>query len=141
MKNHLLPNLPNNSVLVIDNASYHNVLSIKHPTSNSRKQEMKVWLRRNNISFTDSMLKDELYSLIKLHKLLHKRYKLDELLEPKGFTVLRLLPYHADLNPIELIWGQAKQFVALNNATFKLEDVKNLFEKKIADINITDWQT
>jgi hypothetical protein len=30
------------------------------------------------------------------------------------------------LNPIELIWAQVKGFVAENNTTFRLKDVKEL---------------
>jgi hypothetical protein len=40
----LLPNLPATSVLVIDNASYHNVKIEKDPNSNTRKQVMIDWL-------------------------------------------------------------------------------------------------
>lgn len=52
----LIPNLPPNSVLVIDNASYHNVQLNKVPTSNSTKTVMKEWLVQNNIPFHDEML-------------------------------------------------------------------------------------
>jgi hypothetical protein len=37
----LIPNLPQNSVFVIDNAAYHNVRSEKCPTSSSRKEDME----------------------------------------------------------------------------------------------------
>nr|CAH7743014.1 unnamed protein product [Callosobruchus chinensis] len=30
----------------------------------------------------------------------------------KGFTVLRMPPYHCELNPIELVWAQVKNEVA-----------------------------
>jgi hypothetical protein len=33
---------------------------------------------------------------------------------------------HCELNPIELIWAQVKGFVAENNTTFRLKDVKEL---------------
>lgn len=40
MKEKLLPNIPPNSVIVLDNASYHNVLAVNNPTSNTKKQDM-----------------------------------------------------------------------------------------------------
>jgi predicted O-methyltransferase YrrM len=33
----LIPNLESKSVIVVDNASYHNVQLNQHPTSNARK--------------------------------------------------------------------------------------------------------
>jgi hypothetical protein len=40
--------------------------------------------------------------------------------------VLRTPVRHCELNPIELIWAQVKGFVAKNNTTFRLKDVKEL---------------
>jgi transposase len=44
----------------------------------------------------------------------------------EGHTVIRLPPYHCELNPIELVWSQVKGYVARNNTTFKMEDVRRL---------------
>jgi transposase len=107
----LIPNLPQNSVFVIDNATYHNVLSEKCPTSSSRKEDMENWLLKNKIPFSGDLLKAELYTLIALHKPRHKRYILDDLLSAHRHTVLRLPPYHPDLNTIENIWDDVKQWV------------------------------
>ena len=43
----LIPNLPANSVLVIDNAPYHNTLINPPPTSNSKRNVMISWLENN----------------------------------------------------------------------------------------------
>jgi hypothetical protein len=40
--------------------------------------------------------------------------------------VIRTPVQHCELNPIELIWVQVKGFVAKNNTTFRLKDVKEL---------------
>ncbi|XP_074652754.1 uncharacterized protein LOC141907083 [Tubulanus polymorphus] len=45
----LVPKLPPNSVIVMDNASYHSVRSEKIPTSNSLKEDMQVWLSQKGI--------------------------------------------------------------------------------------------
>jgi transposase len=47
----LIPNLPANSVVVIDNAPYHNKQQDKCPTSATTKREMQEWLRSKNIPF------------------------------------------------------------------------------------------
>jgi hypothetical protein len=73
-----IPNLPKNSVFVIDNAAYHNVLSEKCPTSSSRKEDMENWLLQNKIPFSGDLLKTELYTLIKVLKPRHKPYILDD---------------------------------------------------------------
>ena len=56
----LKPNLPEKSVLIIDNASYHNVVREKCPTTSTKKQEMQDWLRNNKIPDTTDMLKIDL---------------------------------------------------------------------------------
>jgi transposase len=124
LKEDLLLSLEPKSVLVVDNASYHNVLIDKAPTSKTRKQEMKDWLSNHNIPFTDDMFVPELYQLIKLYKPRLRRYLLDETVQKEGHTVLRLSPYHPDLNPIELIWADIKGFVARKNLTCNFSEVQ-----------------
>jgi hypothetical protein len=101
IKEKLLPNLPQNCVFVVDNATYHNVISERYPTSASRKKDMENWLLQHKIPFSSDFLKTEIYDLVKLHKPRQKRYVLDEVLSAHGHTVLRLPPYHPDLNTIE----------------------------------------
>lgn len=54
--------------------------------------------------------------------------------------VLRLPPYHCELNPIELIWADVKNYVAENNKTFKFADVKNIFGDAINNITSDKWK-
>lgn len=135
----LLPNLPPKSVLVIDNASYHNVSLDKQITSASLKKDMITWLVERNIPHNASQTKPELYEIIKVHKPIHKRYALDALLHEHGHVVLRLPPYHPELNPIEKIWANVKNWVAARNVTFKLEDVKTLAIQKFESITEVEW--
>jgi len=53
--------------------------------------------------------------------------------------VIRLPPYHPDLNPIEKIWGIVKTRVASKNVTFKLQDVQHLAEQNFADVTMEEW--
>lgn len=139
MTEKLLPNLEPRSVLVVDNASYHNVQVDKAPTSKSKKQEMKDWLSKHNIPFTDDMFVPELYQLVKLYKPRFCRYLLDETVEKEGHTVLRLPPYHPDLNPIELIWADVKGFVASKNVSCNFSEVQKIAEEKMASMGQEDW--
>lgn len=57
----LIPNLSANSVVVLDNAPYHNKQEERCPTQATRKDDMKEWLRRQGIGFRDDMLKVYMY--------------------------------------------------------------------------------
>ncbi|XP_050516232.1 uncharacterized protein LOC126891099 [Diabrotica virgifera virgifera] len=139
LQDKLIPNLPPNSVLVIDNAPYHNVQTEKCPTMSSRKAEIQQWLTTRNISFTDGMLKFELY-IIKLHKPRFKTYEIDKVLEEKGHSVLRLPPYHPDLNPIELVWASMKQYVTEKNVSFDFKLVESLYDEFFNSFSVEQWK-
>ena len=47
----LIPKLEPNSIIVMDNASYHSRRLQKIPTKSSTKQEMKDWLTSNGCNF------------------------------------------------------------------------------------------
>jgi len=64
----LIPNLESKSVIVVDNASYHNVQLNRYPTSNARKGEMLFWFDLHGTRYSSDMTKAELYDLIKMHK-------------------------------------------------------------------------
>jgi len=55
-------------------------------------------------------------------------------------TILRLPPYHCELNPIELVWSKVKHHVKSNNTTFKTVDVQHLLHQAIDRVTPEDWQ-
>ena len=57
----------------------------------------------------------------------------------KDIKVLRLPVAHSELNPIELIWAQIKGYVAVNNTTFKIKDVKKLAEEAFTKVTDRNW--
>ena len=84
------------------------------------------------------MLRPELLTLAKAHK--HKKlFQIDKYIHSKGHVVLRLPPYHPQLNPIELVWAEIKRLVALWNTTFKLKDIEQLTRKAISMIDKEFW--
>ena len=46
---------------------------------------------------------------------------------------------HCELNPIELIWANAKGYVARNNTTFKMKDLQRLANEALDRITTDDW--
>ncbi|CAH0397743.1 unnamed protein product [Chilo suppressalis] len=76
------------------------------------------------------MIKAQLIEIVKLQKTNYNRYAVEELTAEYGVTILRLPPYHYELNPIELVWAQAKGFcnnvvVSNFNMLFKIMAEEN----------------
>ena len=92
----------------------------------------------SNSVYDEDMLKVELLDLVRSssHK---KTYFVDELAKEHGHQVLRLAPYHCDLNPIELIWAQMKRSVRARNTNGTLASVSSLVEEAVAGISAPDW--
>lgn len=140
-KEQLLPNIPEHSIIVMDNASYHSTLLEKVPTlSSGKKADMQAWLDRHNISYSKNMIRVQLNQLILQNKPRFPSYIIDTLAESHGHSIVRLPPYHCELNPIELIWAQSKGGVAIKNNTFKLSDVKKLLEESISNVTADNWR-
>ncbi|XP_060564213.1 uncharacterized protein LOC132723503 [Ruditapes philippinarum] len=136
----LIPNLPPSSVVVVDNAPYHNLQEDKCPTQSTRKAEIQDWLQRHNIAFNQKMLKAELLDMCKRNKP-EPVYILDSTLERHGHTCIRLPQYHAELNAIELIWALVKGKVSSENVTFKMTDVLKLTQNAIDNITTEEWKS
>ena len=84
--------------------SYHSVQEYKCPTQASRKADIQALLTRKNVAWSNDMVKVELLELYRTHRPL-PTYVVDETLKQHGHTAIRLPPYHAELNSIELIWA------------------------------------
>lgn len=137
VRNSLLPSLKEPSCIIMDNAPYHSRIcpDTAAPTTKTNKAEMMAWLEKHNIPFDPHLLKPEIYEIIKKRKP-PKEYVIDKLIMEHNHLVLRLPPYHSDLNPIELLWANIKGDVARNNTTFKLENVQTLTEEAINKISL-----
>ena len=113
-KERLLPNIPVHSLIIMDNASYHNVLSpASAPTPSCKKEKIRSWLERNSFPVKDDCLKVELVEILtKVGP--EPTYILDEIARKQGHEVLRTPPYHPELQPIETCWGVVKNEIARN---------------------------
>lgn len=138
VQNMLIPNLPPNSVVVMDNASYHSVQENKKPTSSSIKQSIMDWLRHNNVAFQEPITKAELLLLVKYVQT-KPTYRIDKLFVDAGHTVVRLPPYHPDLSPIELVWGDVKGSIS-ECLSESLEVKRKLCEKLFLEYSVDKWK-
>jgi transposase len=113
-KEMLLPNIPKNSIIIMDNAPYHNTLSEDSPpTSQCSKKRIKEWLEQNKIYTRNDCLKPELIEVLK-RIAPEPLYNIDKIARAAGHTILRTPPYHPELQPIEICWGVVKNHVARN---------------------------
>ena len=51
-----------------------------------------------------------------------------------GHETLRLPQHHCELNPIEMVWGVLKNYVATENKDMTLKSVEELFRKRHAEL-------
>ena len=73
--------------------------------------------------------------LCKIHRATNTSKVIDNIAKNYGHEVLCLPPYHCDLNAIELIWADEKNFAACENKEMTLEFVEKLrFRKRRAEI-------
>lgn len=85
------------------------------------------------------MVKAELLAIVKRYKSQYETYVVDQLARAAGHQVLRLPPYHCELNPIELVWAQVKGFVARENKSFKMAEIKDLLATGILNVDAEKW--
>lgn len=140
-KDQLIPNLPSNSVIVMDNASYHSRQIKKIPRKNTRKDEIFEFLISNCVpmppkSFTIPKLLDIVATLN-----CEKSYVVDTFAKEHGHQVLRLPPYYCIFNPIELIWSELKNKIRKANATPNLNNVVVQLVRNTVDlIGVDSWR-
>ena len=75
----LCEKLPKNSVIVIDNASYHSRNSDSYPKSNWRKQQLIDWLKEKNVTIPDKALRAELWTMAKVEREKYSSKVVDEI--------------------------------------------------------------
>ena len=134
----LMPNIPRNSI-VMNNASYHSRYVERVPSTSTRKADMQDWLTRHGIEFPERALKRELLSLVRLSNIKPK-YVIDEMAKASGHEVVRIPPYHCELNPIELCWSQVKGYIKEHNTDFKLSSVKQLTYDGFKKVGPAEWK-
>ncbi|XP_065911844.1 uncharacterized protein [Dysidea avara] len=137
-KEKLLPALPANCLIVMDNASYHSRHLEEQPKQKWRKAQLKEWLDKKRIAYPESSLKRDLWEIIKRAKA-PPRYAIDEIAGSKGHEVVRLPVAHCELNPIEMAWSQVKGHVKRNNKRFTLTEVKELVYQGFEAVTSERW--
>lgn len=136
----ILPLLNDNAVIIMDNTSYNTSKTGQFPVKSWKKVNIIKWLHEKNIPVDDSYDKTELLELVKQSKPAYNKYTVDEIAETARKTVLRLPPYHSDLNLMELAWTMVKKYVKTKNTFFKPNDFKQLLKKGIVGVTMENWR-
>jgi len=138
--NNILPLLNNNAVIIMDNAPYHSVKAEQIPVSSWKKANIMKWLQEKNVHVDNSYVKAELLDLVQKHKSAFDKYVVDEIAKASNKIVLRLPPYHCELNPIEQAWSMVKEYVKDKNTTSKFGDVKQLLIEGVESVTAENWR-
>ncbi|KAE9521391.1 hypothetical protein AGLY_018213 [Aphis glycines] len=139
MKN-IIPRLKENCVIIMDNAPYHSVKKEKIPNTTTKKADIIKWLQEKGEVIDRPMVIPELLDIVKILRPQYDKYLIDDLAETHNRTILRLPPYHCELNPIELAWANVKDHVKKNNTSYKLSDVKRLLLEGIERVDENMWK-
>jgi len=134
-----LPLLKDNAVIVMDNASYHSVKKYKIPVMSWKKQDIIDWLESKGEVIKHPIVKVDLMKKVRKIKKQYDQYVIDEYAKENNKLILRLPPYHCELNPIELAWSSVKSYVRTHNNTFKLKDVQELLKKGVDHVTPEMW--
>jgi transposase len=57
-----------------------------------------------------------------------------------GHAVLRLPPYHPDMDPTELVWADVKQSAGAENISFNLDEMAKKCGKWFSKFGIENWK-
>lgn len=132
----LLPNIPPKSIIIMDNAAYHNRLSCSSaPTRNCSKDRMLKWLADNKIFCNPDCLKVELAEIIEKYAP-GPTHVIDEIACSYGHDVYRTPPYHPELQPIEICWGVLKNEIA-RHCDFTMKNLEAQLEHAFSKITGT----
>jgi transposase len=125
----LLPNLKSPSLIHLDNAAYHRKGTKDFNLSKARKGEIQAYLTKKNVvwekNWTVPKLKEAAKKFIK-----NVIPPVEILAKEKGHSILWLPPYHPEFNPIEYLWGIAKNEVG-KRANFSSEGIRDM--EKVRD--------
>lgn len=137
----LLPNIPPNSVIAMDNASYHSRILNKIPNQGTKKEDILKFMRYKGMDIPKKIpVKKDLLNIIK-SKNFKNEYVIDELCKTQGHTLLRLPPYYCIFNPIELIWAIIKKRLRqLNQSPTLSGAVLDTIRQVVDDIRNDSWK-
>lgn len=139
IRTQLMPNIPQNSVVVFDNTSYYDKQCDLELTLNSKKADIEDWLNQKGIKYDQHLSKQELYKIIKENREQFNTFAVDKILSEHHHSILRLPPCHSDLNPVDMAWSIIKQYVVSKNVNSDLHNTIKLVKEKVDVMWAREW--
>lgn len=87
---------------------------------------MAAWLQNTGTHYEANLTKVELYMLIQANKP-KPVYHIDGFLESEDHSIIHLLPYHCDLNPLERVWST----VTAQNFDQRIQELETLVQESV----------
>lgn len=132
-QNQLIPSIEPGSIIILDNAKYHNVLEDSVvPSSSSKKEQLRQWLSRNGYPWREDMLKTELLELC-CRLAPSPEFRLDQIAVNHEMSILRTPPYHPELQPIETCWAVVKNHMA-DNCDFTMSGLRKTLPEAFSKV-------
>ena len=69
----------------------------------TQKADIQKWMHDHKVPLDYNMLRPQLLALAKMHKQAPD-LRIDQTAKDEGHIIVRLPPYHPDLNRIEIVW-------------------------------------
>lgn len=66
---------------------------------------------------------------------------MDEMAKSSNITVLKIPPYHIELNPIQLIWSTMKNFMKTSSINYDQPNLLQLIDMATSKITQEHWDT
>ncbi|XP_061381348.1 uncharacterized protein LOC116776357 isoform X2 [Danaus plexippus] len=136
-----LAKLGEGSVVVMNAAPYNTRRSEKTPSIAWTKGDIQEWLLHKEINFDQTDVKVELLKRVRDIKKDFQSYAVDELARKYKVDILRLPPYHGELNPGELVWSDVKDHLEITDTSFTFEQIKSLLQASIRNVSPDKWQS
>lgn len=136
----MIPNLPPKSIVVIHKCPYFKKQVDKAPSLNATRTEMRLWLMRRGIPYSNDFYKFDLYELICKNKLPSaKKYVLNLIFAKYGHTVLHLPRFVPDWNPMAIIWKDLNIKLKSQMNLTSLDALETSIKQFFDDISLDRW--
>lgn len=137
----LLANINPRSVIVLDNAAAHCVRNDALPTMSWTKERIREWLTGRSLEWEEDMIKKELIDVAESARSECDGYRIDAIATSAGHEILRLPPYHCELNPFTRVWDLVRDEVAAaGGATVKVEKMTSLARNAVGKVTPDAWK-
>ncbi|XP_026815585.1 uncharacterized protein LOC113555472 [Rhopalosiphum maidis] len=135
----ILPLLKFNAVIVMDDAPYHSKKIYSCPTFSWKNQDIINWLEARGEIIDLPLVKQQLLQKVDKLKPLFDSCVIDDVARDDNKIVLRLPPYHDELNPMKLAWSAINNHVQMCRATNKQMDVQRLLNEGLERVTPIMW--